>query len=198
MVVPVVVRGPVLVRPAPASDPPYDDESPPEWWGAGALQPLLELPAPAPEPIAGRARSPAPHVGTSPSTAAAATRFVNTCLEILNGYRPATHIRGLAYPLDAPAVLAETQRAVRRLRQAAGRDTLLKVRTMRTCEPRPGVAEIAVVVGTDPPTRIRTTLRTQSTPVVRHAAAASPQAWALAYRLEQRHARWLCTAAHLL
>jgi uncharacterized protein DUF6459 len=167
----------VRLRSAPAYDPPYDDELPTQWWGAGALQPLLELPAAAsPEPF-----------GAAPATIAAATRFVQACLEILNGYRPLTHVRVLADPLEMTAVLAEMTRAVRRLRPAAGREALVKLRTMRTCEPRPGVAEIAVVVGAELPTRDGPAQRARSQAV-----------WALAYRLEQRHARWLCTAATLL
>jgi uncharacterized protein DUF6459 len=178
----------VRVRSAPAYDPPYDDELPTQWWGAGALQPLLELPAASPEPFSDRPalRAPAP-TGAAPATIAAATRFVQACLEILNGYRPLTHVRVLADPLEAPAVLAEMTRAVRRFRPASGREALVKLRTMRTCEPRPGVAEIAVVVGAEPPTRERPAQR-----------APSQAVWALAYRLEQRHARWLCTAATLL
>jgi hypothetical protein len=187
----MTISGVVRVRSAPAHDPPYDDERPPEWWGPGAaVQPLLELPAPAaperdPDPPAWRSRAPAagglgnPPPAASPATTAAATRFVNTCLEILNGYRAVTHVRLLAHPLAAATVLSEMSRAVRRLRRAArGGDQLIKLRTMRTCEPRPRVAEIAVVVG-------RGTGPGQDT-------------WALAFRLEQAHGRWLCTAAALL
>jgi Family of unknown function (DUF6459) len=191
MTVPLVVRGQVRLRPAPAYDPPYDDELAPEWWAAGALQPLLELPTPSDEePATPRpALWTPPQPGSSPAAAAAATQFVNTCLEILNGYRPVTHFRVLAHPMEAPAVLAEMTRAIRRFRQAVGRDALLRRRTMRTCEPRPGVAEIALVVGADPPARRRAVLPARST---------APKVWALAYRLEQRHSRWLCTAAQLL
>jgi hypothetical protein len=173
------------LRSAPAYDPPYDDERPPEWWGPGALQPLLELPAP---PVAERRpgapgwRAP-PQVGASPGTAAAATRFVNTCLEILNGYRPVAHVQMIAHPLAAPLVLSEMTHAVRRLRRAVratGGDQLVKLRTMRTCEPRPRVAEIAVVVG-------RADDR-----------GSGKETWALAFRLEQAHGRWQCTAAALL
>jgi hypothetical protein len=74
--------------------------------------------------------------------------------------------------------------ALRRLRRSAGRaghrGLPIKLRRMRTCQPQPGVAEIAVVIGVGS---------------AGHRAAA---AWALAYRLEQRHGRWLCTAARML
>jgi Family of unknown function (DUF6459) len=178
------IQGVVRLRSAPAYDPPYDDECPPERWGPGpgVVQPLLELAAPpvAREPDRpGWRRAPAPATA-SPATTAAATRFVNTCLEILNGYRAITHVRVLAHPFAAPVVLSEMSRAVQRLRRAArdGGDQLVKLRTMRTCEPRPRVAEIAVVVG--------------------RASGTGCDTWALAFRLEQAHGRWLCTAAALL
>jgi Family of unknown function (DUF6459) len=183
----LTITGIVHVRSAPACDPPYDDERPPEWWGPGVVQPLLELPAtPAAErgpdrpawrrAQAGVAGGPGrPH----PPTTAAVVRFVNTCLEILNGYRAVTHVRVLAHPLAASTVLSEMSQAVRRLRRAArGGDQLIKLRTMRTCEPRPRVIEVAVVVG--------------------RGSGAGQDTWALAFRLEQVHGRWLCTAAQLL
>ena len=187
------ISGVVRLRSAPAYDPPYDDERPPEWWGPGVVQPLLEMPAPpatererdrpawrpAPAGVAGAPGRTQP--AASPATTAAATLFVNICLEILNGYRAVTHVRVLAHPLAAPAVLSEMSRAVQRLRRAArggGGDQLVKLRTMRTCEPRPRVAEIAVVVG--------------------RAAGTGRDTWALAFRLEQANGRWLCTAAALL
>jgi len=52
---------------------------------------------------------------------------------------------------------------------------------MRTCEPRVGVAEIAIVVGCRAPVG-----RTDG------------RAWGLAFRLERQHGRWQCTAAQLL
>jgi hypothetical protein len=217
----VAARGPVRLRPAPAYEPPYDDELPADAWGAGPLQPLLDLPPPfAPAPVTDRPASyPPASTGVTPATAAAARQFTQACLEILNGYRPVAHFRALAHPLEAAAVLAAMTLAYRRLRQATGRDMLLRRRTMRTCEPRPGVAEIALVIGVDPPPRGRAPARAPAgrpTPANRlrpanrlapavpvrsvrgRDRAASPVVWALAYRLEQRHGRWLCTAAQLL
>lgn len=185
----LTIDGIVQVRSAPTYDPPYDDERPPDCWGPGAMQPLLELPAP---PAAQRDQDrPAwrraeragelgmPQPAASPATTTAAARFVNTCLEILNGYRAVSHVRVVAHPLAAQSVLSEMTRAVRRLRRAArGGDQLVKLRTMRTCEPRPRVAEVAVVVG--------------------RGAGPGRDTWALAFRLEQTHGRWLCTAAAML
>jgi hypothetical protein len=211
-------RVPVRVLPAPAYDPPYDEDRPAGWWPPDLVQPLLELPglagtvsATGREPAAGPAPGvdrppggvdrppggvdrppggvdPTPGVGrppaASPPTVAAAARFVNTCLEILNGYRPVSHFRALADPLATAAVLAEMTRAVSRLGPLVRREGLVRLRAMRTCEPRPGVAEIALVVG----------VRSGQPP----GAGGHGQAWALAYRLERQHGRWHCTAARLL
>jgi hypothetical protein len=116
-----------------------------------------------------------------------AARFVNTCLEILNGYRPVNHFRALADPLAAATVLAEMTRAVGRLRPATRGRGLVRLRAMRTCEPRPGVAEIALVVGAQ-----------TATTAGRAAGPDAGRAWGLAYRLERQHGRWQCTAARLL
>jgi hypothetical protein len=112
---------------------------------------------------------------------------VNTCLEILNGYRPVNHFRALADPLAAATVLAEMTRAVGRLRPATRGRGLVRLRAMRICEPRPGVAEIALVVGTQ-----------TATTAGRAAGPDAGRAWGLAYRLERQHGRWQCTAARLL
>lgn len=186
---------PIRILPAPAYDPPYDDERPPDWWLPGTVQPLLELPPLPDRTVAANqppraAASPAdrPTAAASAQTTVAATRFVNTCLEILNGYRPVSHVRDLADPLAAATVLDAMAQAAGRLRPAARRDGLVKLRVMRTCEPRPGVAEIALVVGT----------RSGAGGGLRAGRQHPGQAWALAFRLEQRHGRWLCTAARML
>lgn len=180
---------PIRVSPAPAHDPPYDDETPVQWWPPDVLQPLLELPGmPADRPgrrsDRGGARPAGPDrpaAAASPPTIAAATRFVNTCLEILNGYRPVGHARLLADPLAATAVVAELTHAVQRFGPVARKQGLVRLRAMRTCEPRPGIAEIAIVVGCRAP-----------------AGQADGRAWGLAFRLQRQHGRWQCTAAQLL
>jgi hypothetical protein len=171
----------VRVRPAPAYEPPYDDERSGDRWDLRVVQPLLEPPA----PVVLRRRigqrstpaSPSPSPTATPATTAAAVRFARTCVEILNGYRPVGHFRALASPLAAGAVVEAMVDAGRRLREARRtRHELVRLRSVRTCEPRPGVAELALVV----------------------AHTTTHRAWALAYRLERRHGRWLCTAAAML
>jgi hypothetical protein len=195
----------VRLRSIPTYDPPYEDDAPPDWRSAGASQPMLSPPlAPRGERLtgdsvppgvlrqivrSGRPLPPGPPLpaSASPATTTAVVRFVNTCLEILNGYRALGHFRVLAHPEHVTAVLAAMTQAVRRLRRTtaaaatAGRGALIKARQLRTCEPRPGVAEVAVVIGAQAPR-----------------PADGEQAWALAFRLERQHDRWLCTAAQLL
>lgn len=194
MTSPPATRWTVRLRRAPAYDPPYDDERHPDVWGA-LPQPLLDLPASRMDPrrLTGGGparREPLGHATASPPAKSAAARFLHTCLEIVNGLRPASHIRMLARPLEAAEVLAVVTHGSRRLQQAVrprtvpdgragsragGRgDGQIRLRRMRTCEPRPGAVEIAAVIGT------------------------RDRAWAAAFRLESRHGRWQCTAAAIL
>lgn len=188
----------VRLRAAPRYDPPYDDEHSGELWMVNPVQPLLSLarpPCPPATPPTARSRpgaatvpAPLPPVAAKSPPATAAVRFVNTCLEIFNGYRPVSHFRALASPLAAATVHTEMTHALRRLRRAASRGgTMIKLRQMRTCLPQPTVTEIAAVIGTAP---------------ARHQSGTGPQApqraWAFASRLEYLHGRWLCTAARVL
>jgi hypothetical protein len=168
-----------LLRPVPVYDPPYDDEAPGGTSGPVPGQVPLALPTP-PAPSLPAPVPPAP--GASPASRTAAVRFVNACLEIFNGYRPVAHARALAGPLQAAPVLAALTLASRRLARVAGQPPAgkIKLRRMRVCEPRDGVAEISVVL---------------TTGCQRPAAGRS---WAAAFRLERHHGRWQCTAAHLL
>lgn len=178
----------IRLRPAPACDPPIDDQD-----GPGARPPSLpQPPLPAPgDPVRQRSR-PAPAApaaatpGPSGQTREAARRFMHTCLEILNGYRPVAHFRALSDPLAAASVLDAMTRGSRRLTAAAGGHRAVTLRRMRVCEPRPGAAEISAVLAT-------------RTPKGRAASAtASERCFAAAFRLEHRHGRWLCHVARLL
>jgi hypothetical protein len=119
-------------------------------------------------------------VGASPESRSAAVQFVHSCLEILNGYRPATHMRSLSTPGSSLAVTEAlalgTRRLGRVLRGPVGARPvhLAKLKRMRVCEPRTGVAEVAAVIGTN------------------------DQGWAVAFRIEQHRGTWLCSAVHVL
>ncbi|GAB2961657.1 hypothetical protein GCM10027280_58120 [Micromonospora polyrhachis] len=207
------VRPAVRLRAAPPLDPPYDDDSTPPTWSSGSTDQLpFELTS-ARGSRPGRGRPPGgPPLPTGPptlpvealataSTAArqAARRFLGTCLEILNGYRPANQIRPLVQPADATAIIGQLAVGNRRMAAQPGpvnRPTgqvnrpvgpvnrpagqinrpadVVRLRLLRVCEPRPGVAEAAAVL---------------------HAAGRS---WAMAFRLERRQGTWLGTVIQLL
>jgi hypothetical protein len=115
----------------------------------------------------------------SPEARQAARRFLGTCLEILNGYRPVAQIRPLASPAHATEIIEQLTAAVARAaapRHPAARTArgFVRLRRMRVCEPRPGVAEAAAALGVDDRT------------------------WALPFRLERRRGGWVGTEVRLL
>jgi hypothetical protein len=160
----------VAILPAPRLEPPYDDELAPEpWLGGAAVQLPFELPEQRlaqPRPLA----PPADPPGPTSEARRAARRFVATSLEVLDGYRPSGHLRPLTSPLEFSQVAGELTRASRR----GSPPPRTRLRELRVCEPRAGVAEIAAVLGR------------------------GSSVWAMAIRLERRHARWLCTAAIMI
>jgi Family of unknown function (DUF6459) len=124
-----------------------------------------------PQPIA---QSPVPNAG--PDARQAVRRFLATCLEILNGYRPLGHIRPLVSPTEVDAALAQLRAGVERLAtpNRAARRAPAKVRLVRVCEPRPGVVEAAVVL------------------------SGPGRTWALAFRLERHRGRWVGATLRVL
>ncbi|MDW5329907.1 Rv3235 family protein [Plantactinospora sp. KLBMP9567] len=115
--------------------------------------------------------------GATPEAKRAAKRFLDTCLEIVNGYRPAWHVRALASPPDAAAMVAQLASATSRVcgRRRPGQPVhTVRLRRLRVCEPRPGVVEAAAVVGV------------------------AGRTWAMAFRIERRRGSWVGTAVALL
>lgn len=226
--------GAVRIRRAPPCEPPYDDERPPDWPNMDPWQPPLDFAAVTHPPdrprLTGRAAgpllSPPPTAPASPDTRAAVQRFLTVCVEVLNGFRPAHHLRALSDPLAAVEVIEAMAEAARQVRSMSGR---VRVRKVRLCEPRSGVVEIAAVVTActaAPPVRAeRTGVPAGNSPMAgdpgrraaRSGRASAPAAdrWAgasptgpgggspgrsraLACRLEQRNGRWRCRVAQLL
>lgn len=188
-------RPPIRLRPVPAFDPPYEDEVSPDFWGAqlalqfdltGRRRARPPIPIPGVTPLTTPAPDAAPAVvpPASPEARRAAKRFLDTCLEIFNGYRPIAHVRPLTVPALAEAVIEQLGTGVdrtARLRRGqrpgpAGRGQLLllRVRRLHVCEPRPGAAEAAA------------------------ALSLAGRTWAYAFRLERRRGSWLCTAARVV
>jgi hypothetical protein len=176
-------RPTIRVRPAPPLDPPFDDEIAAEVWLRASPEQLafdFGPPAPVPRPVVVPIApfAPfAPAVG-SPEGRRAAHRFAALCLEVLNGFRPAAHLRPLSRPSDAGRVVERLIEAIGRLprhHHRPGRPTdLVKLRLLRVCEPVPGVIEAAASLGT------------------------TGRTWAMAFRLERRRDRWLGTTLEVI
>jgi len=141
--------------------------------------------------------------GPAPSTLdarRATRRFLAACLEVIGGYRPVSHLRPLCqpdrYPLVAERLGGRRGNGQRNLggarpqaiggrtpsgsppRAARGNSAApgdrVGVLRVQVGEPRAGVAEVAVVL-----TR-------------------RERVWAMAFRLEERDGRWLCTHLEVL
>lgn len=194
----------IRVRPVPPLDPPFDDEVAPDAWASafgaaqlpldwlGTAQRSAQRPDQTPDrtgagglvgdaPIGSGAGTPTAVAGASVEAKAAVRRFVGLCLEILNGYRPVSHLRplvdpaaGLAIPSEVTAAVARVGELRRRTGAPRGRPDAVRVRRLRVCEPRTGAAEASVVLST------------------------AGRAWALAVRLERRDRGWAATAVHLV
>ncbi|MEV4465060.1 Rv3235 family protein [Micromonospora echinofusca] len=188
-------RPPVRLRPAPSFDPPFTDYDAAHWPAPGHAQLVLDLFEPArreaDRPL-GRRQRPAPTgpgrrtaaplpldalVTATPEATRAAHRFVNTCLEVINGYRPPGQLRPLLDPSRAAGLLPELARATARCGPVRRRSTrpAVRLRRLRVCEPRAAAVEVAAVL-----------------------AGAGGRTWAMALRLEHRRGSWLCTALQVL
>ncbi len=182
-------RPTISLRRTPRCEPPFDDELDPNDW-AGAHQLALNWPQPASAgPDTTEAPPPPPGPGdvtdASGEAKLAVRRFVRTCVEVLNGHRPAAHLRRLARPMEASSVVAQGMAAAHRvaeLRKAAQppgrrrprRLSPVAVIHVRLCEPRPGAVEAAVALLT------------------------GDRTWAMAMRLELHEDTWRATALRLV
>lgn len=201
-------RPPIRVRPVPRCDPPFDDELAPEarpharqltldWSvlpgpvGAGATGPgAVEAGAVGPGAVGASTagsdatRSGASATGTAGDARLAVRRFVRVCVEVLNGYRPAAHLRRFSAPQEAAGVvaqgvagarrIAELRRSARAGDRPARRPGPVAVLNLRLCEPRPGAVEAAVLLVT------------------------GRRTWAMALRLELRDDAWITTVLRLI
>lgn len=139
----------LAVQLAPMLDPPYDDAAftptgmdllPIDWSPTDAdLRPGARPPAQPPlqKPAAMPAR-------------VAMQRYVKMCVEVLNGYRPSSHLRPITDQQRFSDVTDQLVRRAVRVRiapgQAARQGKLVRVRRMLMDEPIAGVAEAAVVL----------------------------------------------------
>jgi hypothetical protein len=106
---------PVRLRRPPASEPPYD----PAFSGVSlparrtaprdGLRPAHSS-ANAPAPVPGVALAGIAAAGVVPAAAASAQRYVRICVEVLNGFRPASHLRTLGGPVEFGTVVSQLSR----------------------------------------------------------------------------------------
>lgn len=203
-------RSPIVrVRPAPPLEPPFDDERPLDAWpacvgqlelrpetppkgrsrrgGDGAAMAATAVPAPGPGTAGtGTAGSGAGGRGASSELQLAVERYLRTCVEILNGYRPMEHLRPLTDAAEYVAIAERLTRWRARLQSAGragagrsggpGRGSSGSVSRGRPhiCEPRTGVAEAAVVLGQ------------------------GARSFAVAARFEHRGGHWYCTLLQVI
>ncbi|WP_229795295.1 Rv3235 family protein [Actinoplanes campanulatus] len=171
-------RPAIRLRPVPRSDPPFDDESAPQVW-APSLQPALEWPGNAQRAPLGPPPATPTVAGASGDARLAARRFVHLCVEVLNGFRPAAHLRRMALPAEAADVVAkglagarraaELRRAGRPRTRPPRRHAPVAVLRLTLCEPRPGAVEAAVTLVT------------------------GERTWAIAFRMELHQQTWAAT-----
>jgi hypothetical protein len=174
-------RPAIRLRPVPRFEPPFDDEATPQTWATTPRQLALDWPADGQESSAPPAAAPPVVAGASGDAKLAARRFVRLCVEVLNGFRPAAHLRRMALPAGAAEVVAQGLAGSRRaaaLRGSASRagarqqrrPTPVGVIGVKICEPRPGAVEVAVTLVT------------------------GDRTWAMAFRLELHQQTWAATA----
>ena len=99
---------------------------------------------------------------------------VGFCVEVINGFRPVTHLRRLTKPQRFADVADQILRRTARLRKAQGSRQQVRVRRIQMTEPRTGVVEAAVVLD--------------------HGG----RCWAMAIRLEQGPTGWQCTVIQVI
>ncbi|MDR6323350.1 Rv3235 family protein [Actinoplanes couchii] len=165
----------------PRYEPPFDDESTTREWSESAVldwSPTRHPSAGPPPTVLPRAEAPT-IAGVSGDGRLAVRRFIRLCVEVLNGFRPAAHLRRLALPSEAAEVVAQGLAGARRvteLRKATRpgthrptRPAPVAVIKVMLCEPRPGAIEAAVALLT------------------------GDRTWAMAFRLELHQETWTAT-----
>jgi hypothetical protein len=201
---------------APPLEPPFDDQRDPQAYPLppeSGAQLTLQWRAPA-APTGDGSRCGAARVTLPPGAAAgasqeawhAALRFLDRCQEILNGYRPAAHIRPLSTPMEAQAIVEQVAAVARRtsLLSRAGQLPQSSQPPQSSQLPRAGqpggrfAGQLSGRLAGRPVRVVRRRVHVcEPRPGAAEAMAVLSQAsrtWAVAFRLERRGTAWLCTA----
>jgi hypothetical protein len=160
---------PVIVRPAPRREPPFDDELPDAQPLPGPMDRCLPFERPPVRPVVWRPRAPRPR--EMPDPGPWGRRLLIGMIETAGGRRPLHQLAALLSPSVSRGLGADFERAA----QAGSPHWLHRasVRSMRVAEPAADVAELCATVETG--RRVR----------------------AIAIRLEAHHGRWRCTRLQL-
>lgn len=164
----IPARNPVVIRPAPRREPPFDDELS---VADPAFTPFNRQ-LPFDRPSHPTVWVPRPRRASMlPDPAAWGRRLVIGLIETAGGHRPAQQVAALLSPSVHRGLCGDFERARRSgpghwLQRAS-------VRTVRSSEPSDGVAELCATV------------------------EAGGRVRALALRLEEQHGRWRCTRLQL-
>ncbi|ROT32351.1 hypothetical protein EF879_12365 [Micromonospora sp. HM5-17] len=115
-------------------------------------------------------------IGPSPEAGRVARFFLCGCLEIVNGRRPAGHIRAQCDPAVARGVMHKLVAAAARISvRCPGQPApIARLQRLRVCEPRPGIIEAAAVINV------------------------ADRTWAMAFRIERRRGRWVGVSVEVI
>jgi Family of unknown function (DUF6459) len=201
----------IRIGPVPRTEPPTDDELREAGWDPPASgMPTLPLNLPRSQPPARPAGFHHPVIappGQVPpngrvSPARLATRlFLATCLEIVGGYRPVTHLRPFCRPEQFPDIANQVTGQVTnppgRFRgRAYGVVRMPGSAPPGTRKPagtaRPVAAERVVL------RRVQTSEAVAGAIEVAVVLTRSDQVWAMAFRLEEWRGRWVCSCLEVL
>ncbi len=230
------VQPAIRIRPVPRLEPPTDDDGPhiacgpsdaiptlPIHFGPPAvgvnrpatMQSLATRAARSQAAKAGRPESPAARAGPPSVAPLIARRFVSTCLEVVGGYRPATHLRPLCSPeqfdrtvrlLTGRRMTGTPPRTLGAARLTAGSSVIGRP-TARTpvtgrsptgAPPRNARADQTSPGGRIDIRKIHVSEPREGVAEVAVVLARQDRVWAMALRLEERTGRWICTALEVL
>jgi Family of unknown function (DUF6459) len=108
------VMTPIRLRRPPASEPPFDpafaDGPSPSHQAARPSGTRLAPDVVGCPPLVPAVTAITATTGVVPPVAASAQRYVRICLEVLNGFRPASHLRTLAGPVEFSTVVSQLNR----------------------------------------------------------------------------------------
>ena len=119
----------------------------------------------------------------------AVRRFVHMCVEVLNGFRPAAHLRRLALPKDAAGVVAQAVAGTGRVSELRGGLDARRTRAANRRERGPGpVAVLKLQLSYPRPGAVEATIL----------LVTGERTWAMALRMELHGEMWAATTLRLV